>query len=125
MSADEMLAGDASKIIGCDQSTVYRYIKSKWIPNEKRGRHYFVKKTVPMKVKTALDLGGPDMVQKIQWEPQDLYEFRKQLELTESAAPIADQTPVAKELGSMAKRLEQMGESNLARAVMSRAIDFM
>lgn len=125
LKPDEITATEAAKLMGVDDSTVYRYIKRGWIPGNKIGHTVILKKTVPTKFKIALQMpGNIPWHQKIEWTKEDLFDFdSKQMELK----PVvnASDREKSKELFNMAARFKELGERSLSEQTLLRAAEVM
>lgn len=131
LAHDEITVEAAAKLIEVSQSTVYRYMRRGWIPYARRGTVIVLKKSVPTKVKIAMQMPGPlEWQNKIQWAPEDLFDFKpQQIELMPQSVEIKDLKQECSdkptELFKIARKLKSLGEYDLAGQLALKAAEAM
>lgn len=136
MDSEKVTIEKAATQVGISPSTLYRYMRKGLVPFGKIGTQLFVKRTVPTKIKLAMQLPGElDWHEKIEWQTADMFE----LKTNNSTTPLPENPAMDKvvliskdeakasnksdELFSIAKKLKQLGEIDLAGKAALRATE--
>lgn len=127
---DELTVDETAKALKLDASTVLRWIRDGKVPSAFRGNRKVLKGTSVEKIGSMRSRHGGLWYQHVIWTPYDRFESKT---VTLDRVPVnaepanAPQPPPPKfkELATMAKKLKEMGESNLAAHVSLRAVEVM
>ena len=131
LAHDEITPEMAAALIDVSASSIYRYMRRGWIPYGRRGTVIVLKRSVLTKVKIAMQMPGPlEWQNKIQWAPEDLFDFKpQQIELVPQSMPADEPkqewADKPTELFKIARKLKSLGEHDLAGQLALKAAEAM